>query len=538
MKIIIIVIISMSFLSASFAEEVMPKNTESVLIAKENVNRRPARKRVRSSSLSATSSWGSVSRLIKAGNYEKASLLLYKMSLSSKYRKHKAKVTYLLGLSLFKMKLYQTSAFQFIRVVNSGNRKYVNKALEKLSIAADYLGDEAMLNYAIGKINIKRFPKAHRDMLYNRIGEFQVRSKQFKQAIRTLSRVKPESPFYSKSKYLQALSYSELKRNKKAIRAFDQLIQSRSDKRITDIDRASAMMGKARVYYQAKQWEKAIDAYRDIPRDTESWHDTLFESSWAMLRAEKFRSALSNFQSLHSPYYESYYMPESLILRSIIYLFICKYDEMEKVLNLFNRVYQPVYKKVKSYLTKAKSYNVYYNDLVDVIKKYNENPDSDVFKKSVMPLTVARKIGKEGDFNRTYKYIQKLIQEKKRVDKMGSAWKSSGIGRYANKVVSNRLIKVRKKAGKIAKTHMINMKADLFDLFEQEAFVRYEMINSKKELLKKKVAGKEIRSISQDDKRSRSFYVKNGYEYWPFQGEYWLDELGNYHFVGTHSCGR
>jgi len=520
MKYILSVIISLSFLGTSFAnselDNIILQNSEPVLIAQNKSGKSSSSAgRSISSKLSSSGSWGSVSRLIKAGNYEKASLLLYKMSLSSKYRKHKSKVTYLLGLSLFKMKMYQTSAFQFIRVVNAGNRKYVNKALEKLSIAADYLGDEAMLNYAIGKINIKKFPKAQRDMLYNRIGEFQVRSKQFRQAIKTLSRVKPSSPFYPKSKYLQALSYAETKNNKKAIRAFDQLIESRSDKRVTDIDRTSAMMGKARVYYQAKQWEKAIDAYRDIPRDTESWHETLFESSWAMLRAEKFRSALSNFQSLHSPYYESYYMPESLILRSIIYLFICKYDEMEKVLNLFNVVYQPVYKKVKTYLGKSKSYNVYYNDLVDVIKKYNENPDSKIFKKSVMPLVVARKIGKEGDFNRTYKYIQKLIQEKKSIDAMGSSWKKSGIGRYANKVVSNRLIKVRKKAGKIARTHMINIKADLFDLFEQEAFVRYEMINSKKELLKKKVAGKEIKGKSEDDKRSRSYYVKNGYEYWP-----------------------
>ena len=196
MKYILTLIISFSFLGASFGEveNLIPENSESILVAQKSVKRKLARtKRVKSSSLSATSSWGSVSRLIKAGNYEKASLLLYKMSLSSKYRKHKSKVTYLLGLSLFKMKMYQTSAFQFIRVVNAGNRKYVNKALEKLSIAADYLGDEAMLNYAIGKINIKRFPKAHRDMLYNRIGEFQVRSKQYRQAIKTLSRVKPSS---------------------------------------------------------------------------------------------------------------------------------------------------------------------------------------------------------------------------------------------------------------------------------------------------------------------------------------------------------
>ncbi len=528
-----LLLLLMSIPLTGFAEPVDIVSSEPIALVAKN-----SKSIKRRSVASRGASWKNVSNLIKSANYEEASLLLYKMSLSSRYRKHKAKVTYLLGLTLFKMKLYQVSAFQFIRVVKSGNRKYINLALEKLSIAADYLGDEAMLNYAIGKINIKSFPKAHKDMLYYRIGEFQVRSKDYKQAIRTLSRVKPDSPFFSKAKYLQALSYAESRQDKKALRAFDALIENRSDKRVTDLDRVSAVMGKARVYYQAKQWDKSIEVYKSIPRDTESWHETLFESSWAMLRAEKFRSALSNFQSLHSPYYESYYMPESLILRSIIYLFICKYNEMEKVLNLFNKIYKPVYKKVKSYLRNTKSYNVYYNDLVDVVRLYGKDSTSPKLKKSPMPIIVARKIGKEGDFNRTYRYIQKLIQEKNRVKGLTGAWKKSGIGKYADRVVKTRLIKARKKAGKIAKSHMIDLKTELFDLFEQESFVRYEMINSKKELIKKKVAGKEIQDNSEQRSRTRDYYIQNGYEYWPFQGEYWLDELGNYHFVGTHSCGR
>ena len=39
-----------------------------------------------------------------------------------------------------------------------------------------------------------------------------------------------------------------------------------------------------------------------------------------------------------------------------------------------------------------------------------------------------------------------------------------------------------------------------------------------------------------DEDNQRDFYIQNGYEYWPFRGEYWLDELGNYHYVGTQSC--
>ena len=57
------------------------------------------------------------------------------------------------------------------------------------------------------------------------------------------------------------------------------------------------------------------------------------------------------------------------------------------------------------------------------------------------------------------------------------------------------------------------------------------MLRSKRGFLKKKIAQKAIGRASIED-FDRSYYIQNGYEYWPFKGEYWLDELGNYHYCG------
>jgi hypothetical protein len=86
------------------------------------------------------------------------------------------------------------------------------------------------------------------------------------------------------------------------------------------------------------------------------------------------------------------------------------------------------------------------------------------------------------------------------------------------------------------RNHLLSIKEELVDLIEQEGFARYEMINGRKETLKKKIAGKDLPDQQIDEANQRDFYIQNGYEYWPFRGEYWLDELGNYHYVGTQSC--
>ena len=134
---------------------------------------------------------------------------------------------------------------------------------------------------------------------------------------------------------------------------------------MTDKARVDALMGKARIFYQKKNWDEAIEAYRTVPRDSEFWHDTIFESSWAMLRSGRFRSAMSNFQTLHSAFYENFYLPESLLLRSIVYLYICKYDEMDKTLNLFGRIYKPVYHNIEQIITTVNSSDKYFTMMND-----------------------------------------------------------------------------------------------------------------------------------------------------------------------------
>ncbi|HMN67417.1 MAG TPA: hypothetical protein PKC28_02665, partial [Bdellovibrionales bacterium] len=121
-------------------------------------------------------------QLAKAGRYAEASQRLFQLSYSPRFRDRRMQIKYILGMTLHQMKLNQVSAFQFIGVVKDGNNKYVKQSLERLSLAADALGDDTLLNYAISRVNVDEFPRVHRDMLYFRIGEYQMRNKQFGEA--------------------------------------------------------------------------------------------------------------------------------------------------------------------------------------------------------------------------------------------------------------------------------------------------------------------------------------------------------------------
>ena len=152
-----------------------------------------------------------------------------------------------------------------------------------------------------------------------------------------------------------------------------------------------------------------------------------------------------------------------------------------------------------------------------------------------VPYIALRHVLDQGDVKRALNYIEKLAQERARIESNYS-FRSSPIGQYALKILTNRTKNTKIAVGDMAKAHLMNMRVELRDLYEQAGFIRYEMITGRKDTLKKKIAGKETESQQIDEKNDRQFYIQNGYEYYPFQGEYWLDEVGNYHFLGKQSC--
>lgn len=492
------------------------------------------------STLSATS--GELNRAIqlgRQGKYSDASIILFKLSRSPRFKDQRMQIRYLLGLMLYDMKLYQMAAFHFVDVIKQGNSQYIKKSLEKLSLAADKLGDETLLNYAMSKIDLKDFPRDQVDKLRFRIGEYQFENEQLEKAADNFSKVKMQSPLYAKAKYMQGLTLATLKKNNEAVKAFAELVDYRLDVKVTDQVRNAALMGLARAYYQKKDWESSIDTYRKIPKDTDYWHDAIFEISWAQMRSAQFRNVLSNMQSLHSPYYEDFYLPESILLRSLVYLYICEYDEMEKTLQLFEDIYRPIRRGVREYLKSDLSPDEQYKNMDSFIKEFNRlKKDIKARAKYKIPFVMARKIMKERDFHKTYNYVQKLIGEFKKMNSMPVRWQKSPMGVYSKKVLNLRLERAKQYAGELVVNHLKDTRKELLELFKQKDFARFEMLTGKKELARRKIVKKEDNIEDVEEQLDHSFSIQNGYEYYPFQGEYWLDEIGNYYYLGKQRCGE
>lgn len=469
-------------------------------------------------------------QLAQSGQYQPAAQALFNLVKRTEVQGERPQIKYILGKMLMAMGFHQVAAYQFVDVIRSDDNRYMKKAIEELSIVADGLGDDTLLNYAISKVDVNDFPDKNKDMIYFRIGEIKLKNKNFEDAVNAFSKVNLGSSYNNQALYLKALSYLEMNKTEPAVAVFQQLLDHRRTSGVTDTNRVSALMGVARALYQKQDWDSSIEAYSMVPRDHFYWHDALFEQSWAMLRGARFRSVLSNFQSLHSAYYEDSFIPESLLLRAIVYLYICKYDEMEKVLALYNSIYEPVRLKINNFLSNYSELPQYYLELEKVVgaKKKDEGAQYRI------PYMVLKSIREEGDVKRSLNYLKKILDEKNRIDSSGS-FRTSGLGQYSVRVLNTRIKNTKVLIGEMVKVHLQNMTEELKDLSEQASFINYERLSSKKDSAKKKIAGKDLPQMI-DSGVDREFYVQNGFEFYPFKGEFWLDEIGNYHYLGTQSC--
>ena len=468
-------------------------------------------------------------RHFKSEHFSNAARQLFLLIQNPALKKQQSKIRYYLASSLYSMGFYHPAVLQMQVLVNQKNKEYIRSSLRKIASVAALLKDDKLLNYVIRHGGLKYIPGAEKQKLYYHLGEFWMRKNQFRKAIRYFARVRSTNPFFYKALYQIALAHAELNEINKAAVVFEQLENRRSG--VTDRSRVAALMGKARAYYQGKKWNEAVAAYLEVPKDSVFWHDTLLERSWALLRGGRLRSSLSNFQTLHSAYYKDRYQPESLLLRAIIYLYICKYYEMEKVLDLFHKMYRPAYRNVQKILKSRYSPKTHYQSMVLSL----DNKKIGVYVK--YPTPVARRILDKSDMFAMHYYIERLKEERDQLHTLSPSWKRAKVGKYVYRVIRNRLNRAQKSAGQKIFKHLKVVHAELKDFFIQEKYIRYEMLRSKRGFLKKKIARKAIPRTSVED-FDRSFYIQNGYEYWPFKGEYWLDELGNYHYVGMGSCAN
>lgn len=472
-------------------------------------------------------------------DYVHAADTLFRVSKAPGTAQQRQQAQFFLGLSFYRMQMKQTAAFPLVQLVREGSPEYKKKALDVLVAIADALDESSLLDYSLAKVTPEQLSETAAGVVYFRFGELALKNGDTDKAISWFRNSIAQKGGSEQALYSLAITHVMRKEVDRAIPLFTQLLDKYEKAPVTDRKKGMAILGLARAYYQAHKWPEAVDLYRRIPKDHPFYRETLMELSWSLFRNGKFRSALSPLHTLHTPYYSSFYDPESLLLHGIILLFSCRFDEIPPLITSFDENYHPAVAKVQEWIQGSRSSQDYFVEIDKAYRTLNYmKKTGDLKVEAQLPFFIMRTLLDEGDVAIEVRYLDKLKKEKQLLQKTFANGPQKKLLAYGLKIVDGRAKASKTRMALRVQEHLKNKVEEFGEFATQFEFLKYETLSGQRTQLKTKIANNNTEGSSVDAQRSREFYIQNGFRFWPFQGEFWRDEMGSYQYVGANTCER
>lgn len=351
-------------------------------------------------------------------------------------------------------------------------------------------------------------------------------------AQRFVMRVEEASKYGARAKYLEGLVLYKQGKENEALDAFKAVVRMTRDGKTKSEEklREAAFFQLARTHFGAQQPSFSIFYYDKVDRDSWAWLDALYEASWAEFRLGSYEKALGNLLTLHSPFFEDQYYPESQILKAVIYYENCRYPEAKQILADFLKRYEPVLEELKRLTAKEMEAAQYYESLENL--RSRDLAESQGEKAAILGqvLDIALSDSELTRLDRAYKEVSKELSTLE----ADAVLVSSRAGTQLKDVLSGKREELAREAGRAVRSQLEREREAIKTLIQQAIRIDIETSRSEQERIES-----QLRDVQSRPKRMDKTFVEWADDeklVWPFEGEYWRDELGTYELTLAHSC--
>ncbi|MDH5674137.1 MAG: hypothetical protein OEZ06_18420 [Myxococcales bacterium] len=464
------------------------------------------------------------------------------------------KAQFFLGKSLYHLRYYQSALAVFDEISEMGrNNLFFDQTLQWLAQLGSQLPEPAGIIDKIGRFGVdqlEQFNTADNADLYNQLLYLMGRSKynqgEFEQAIELFGQIDRANKWYVKGRFFEGISYIRMRRAQPAATAFREIIEAIDEGDVEGVDDTDRMedlawISLARVYYTAANrvnsegvrevdgvlLGNAVEAWNKLETNSEYWLDSIFEASWAFFLADEYSRALGNVHTLFSPYFKESFYPEAMVLKAVVFFTNCQMKNATAMVQLFHERYDPVKNKLDEMLQKYQD-NAQFFEFLKKVREGNANLPPEI--RGIVNSALSDRA-----VLANLEYVNLLEQEEKNLNKAPSQFKNSSLGaRILQDILVAKSFAIDQ-AGEIAKARYSRLVEEMQDLANQIDTVEIEVLNYERGQLK---AALQDQMTAASESTGGEVFVSSEHNVWPFNGEYWRDELGYYRQQVTYKCGR
>ena len=306
------------------------------------------------------------------------------------------------------------------------------------------------------------------------------------------SKIRPETYYFYRSQYHRSLRLIHEDRIDEALALLRTIVENRFP---DDPFKDEARKTIARLLYEKGSYGEADQMYAAITMNILEQSQNMLERAWAYYRIGNPEKAMGFLYAFEAPSFQNHFTPEYYILKSFIFKDVCHYQSALSVVNDFNKRYGSA--------------------LAEIYQRGNPEENYPL----MLVLLSKRKI------NETWKFLELLETEEQKImmipDKplqdylakmyaLQKAESSGNLRLYVQneyETMANQLLQYEEEA------HLMEYEIGV-DMYQRvsESHYREEADNRKGDV--------------------------DGLVVYPFQGEFWNDELADYHVKLPDKCNN
>lgn len=475
----------------------------------------------------------------KSDKYVEASAHFFRSVLAAKKSRNmilERKSEWGLAQSLTKMRLYYSASMYLSKIVRRGfgtTNPFFKRALEGLGKINGRvnLGQSHIVQLFKTKINPANIPGPARGFYFYYKGVEAFGNKKYKSAQSLFKRVQPSAQYYVKALFHLGVIANISGKHMKGIKNFSKVSALSEVSNNGAWLQEQANLNIARIYYEMKRYRDAISYYAEIPRESDNWLQALFEASWAFFIMERANNTLGNIHTLHSPFFENRFFPESYILQAVTFLRLCRFDRVKESMKLFKKRYRPVLKNIKALIKKSEKRPRRFFKFV-----YDYRTGSLKSHRNVWAILDA--LSRTDTYKQAGSTIKNADQELARLSQAPQNWASVGLLKALRKFLVKKKRAALNDSGKRLYRLGVGFHRYLVELSNQTRLITAELLLGKVDKLRSKLNIKSPGKKGNFIGGMKALKIGQDLEYWPFEGEYWEDELGGYVYNINSQCNK
>ena len=305
------------------------------------------------------------------------------------------------------------------------------------------------------------------------------------------SQINPQTHYYYRYLYKKALLALYQNNINEAIELLKQILRSDQPARQLQDEARKTL---ARLLYEQQKFGEADFMYAQIQKSILEQAENLLERAWAEYRMGNPEKAMGLLYAFEAPSFRDAFKPEFYILKSFIYKDVCHYDKAMAVIEEFRKRY---------------------GNALETI--YSRSPYTD--NQALMLYLLNKK-----HIHQVWQFLELLEKERTACSKLNDP----GLRSYIDRIYDLQIQQSRNKLKYLVEKEYEKAANDLLEYEENAHLMEYEIgLDMYKRVYE---------AHYQEDGNAGSEAPKSKKAIYPFQGEFWNDELADYKVSLPNKC--